>query len=103
MVLIVIITFPTDVNECALGIDACSDVADCFNTPGSYNCQCPQGYTGDGFSCVIENILNNECLELTHDCGPNSLCFDLVVGFGCQCLEGFTGNGKTCIGKNNTE
>ena len=32
-----------DLNECARGIDECSEDATCTNTKGSYECTCNQG------------------------------------------------------------
>lgn len=36
-----------DIDECANpNTNSCEQ--NCINIPGSYNCSCPQGYTGDG-------------------------------------------------------
>ena len=32
--------------------DNCDANADCTNTPGSFNCVCNAGYTGDGINCA---------------------------------------------------
>ena len=44
----------SDINECITGLDQCCKTppAECDNTIGSYNCTCPPGYTGDGFTCT---------------------------------------------------
>ena len=35
-----------DINECNMGLP-CGDVAvQCYNQPGTFSCDCPQGYTG---------------------------------------------------------
>lgn len=39
-----------DVNECTLNL--CHPAAICYNTPGSFSCQCQPGYEGDGFQCT---------------------------------------------------
>ena len=46
------ISILTDVNECTLQSDDCSEQASCSNTPGSYNCTCKEGFSGDGRTCA---------------------------------------------------
>lgn len=41
----------TEINECALDTDNCNENAACTNTPGSFNCTCNPGFTGDGVTC----------------------------------------------------
>ena len=41
-----------DINECNLPND-CHPFAECFNTNGSYYCQCKAGYNGDGITHCI--------------------------------------------------
>ena len=41
-----------DIDECDQEIDNCDVQATCTNTPGSYNCTCDIGYSGDGFNCT---------------------------------------------------
>ena len=43
--------FSADVNECMMEND-CHNMSQCFNTQGSYNCTCNQGYTGNGTDCA---------------------------------------------------
>ena len=48
---------------------SCNENADCFNTPGSFNCVCKTGFTGDGKNCVcrigfIEDGKNCNQLEI---------------------------------------
>jgi hypothetical protein len=38
----------SDIDECSEGIFSCHQNATCINTQGSYNCQCKDGYGGDG-------------------------------------------------------
>ena len=42
----------TDINECMANTDDCDTNAVCTNTPGSFTCDCNQGYSGDGLNCV---------------------------------------------------
>jgi hypothetical protein len=41
----------SDINECQGNTDNCHDNATCSNNEGSFDCQCIQGYTGDGTNC----------------------------------------------------
>lgn len=41
------VSLSPDIDECTAGSNnPCSMI--CINTPGSYNCSCPEGYSGDG-------------------------------------------------------
>ncbi len=42
----------TDNNECEDDPSVCDMNADCTNTPGSYECSCRAGFTGDGVTCT---------------------------------------------------
>ena len=49
-----------DYDECLLS--PCHRNASCNNTPGSFECQCDSGWTGDGFTCEgkrTENFIQN--------------------------------------------
>lgn len=46
-----------DIDECALNIDNCLQLANCNNTDGSFNCTCWPGYSGDGVN-ICESELN---------------------------------------------
>lgn len=37
-----------DIDECQSGSFSCHAQAECVNVPGSYDCNCLPGYTGDG-------------------------------------------------------
>ena len=43
------------INKTDLEIDSCSNLALCSNTPGGYECQCMEGFSGDGFQCQDVN------------------------------------------------
>ena len=45
-------SFLTDIDECVLNTDDCSDFAICTNTIGSYTCACKPGFVGDGKTCT---------------------------------------------------
>ena len=42
---------PTDENECETGGHNCNFNAECINLPGSFDCNCTTGYSGDGVIC----------------------------------------------------
>ena len=59
----------TDIDECAMESDNCAENAICMNIPGSFNCTCNEGYTGDGTSCVgkpVHQIWKLSCSSLIH-------------------------------------
>lgn len=43
-------TYPTDVDECSL-YAPCKNGGTCVDSPGSYACRCPVGWTGD--NCTV--------------------------------------------------
>ena len=52
-----------DIDECNT-TNQCADMAECINTIGSYECECPIGFTGNGRSdndhemgCVGKNFI----------------------------------------------
>ena len=46
-----------DIDECALDTDGCEQ--GCINTPGSFQCDCSEGYllNANGFTCDGGNII----------------------------------------------
>uniref|UniRef100_A0A674DMF9 CD97 antigen-like n=1 Tax=Salmo trutta TaxID=8032 RepID=A0A674DMF9_SALTR len=112
-----------DENECNLPSDdyndetphICGENATCFNTEGSFYCQCALGFrsssqrvnfTADSPEKCIDI---NECLENKDTCGPNAECNNILGSYSCICNEGFVsstgverfifGQGVTCEGK----
>ena len=50
--ILIIIIYISDVDECQNDtLNNCDDNADCFDTEGSFNCTCREGYTGSGVQC----------------------------------------------------
>ena len=50
--ILIIIVSISDVDECQNDtLNNCDDNADCFDTEGSFNCTCREGYTGTGVQC----------------------------------------------------
>lgn len=52
--------FFSDMNECEMDIHSCSH--QCVNTPGSYTCQCPQGFqlSSDRLNCRQQQPVNDQ-------------------------------------------
>ncbi|XP_047136398.1 uncharacterized protein LOC100212257 isoform X2 [Hydra vulgaris] len=75
-----------DIDECALKMNNCSTNATCFNTPGSFFCQCNSGFSGDGQLC---NDIN-ECL-LNTSCALNAICENVPGSWNCNCQTGWNG------------
>ena len=46
-----------DINECNAAQSLCAPfpTGSCTNTEGSYECQCNQGFSGDGYTCEGES------------------------------------------------
>jgi len=86
-----------DENECTtseegayntLG-ETCHDEAFCTNTPGSFECACNAGWTGDGITCIDAD----DC-EFS-PCAHGGTCYDCgTLCFTCDCVVGW--RGTTC-------
>ena len=78
-----------------LGTHACSELAQCTDTIGSYRCQCAPGFLGDGHMKCMDL---DECLYGFHDCGVGSVanCVNIPGSFFCRCDTGWSGDAKKC-------
>ena len=47
-IIIIIIIMNAGINECETGAADCAPDATCFDTPGSFECRCNEGFEGDG-------------------------------------------------------
>ncbi|XP_037538438.1 fibulin-7-like [Nematolebias whitei] len=78
----------TDIDEChlfPLGQPGRLCIHQCVNTPGSFHCICPPGYSlaTDGRSCTDKD----ECENQMHNCTADQLCVNTFGGFQCVTVE----------------
>lgn len=72
-----------NVDECTKGASPCDANAACFDSVGSYSCECNSGWSGSGSVC--SNV--DECLAALHSCTPQEACFDTNGSFLCTTHE----------------
>uniref|UniRef100_H3ANH7 EGF containing fibulin extracellular matrix protein 1 n=1 Tax=Latimeria chalumnae TaxID=7897 RepID=H3ANH7_LATCH len=87
-----------DINECTTGNHNCGPDQICFNTRGSYSCECPKGYQKHGYQCIDID----EC-KLPPFCHHG--CVNTPGSYYCHCNPGFqlAINNHTCIDVNECE
>ncbi|XP_014843038.1 PREDICTED: EGF-containing fibulin-like extracellular matrix protein 1 isoform X1 [Poecilia mexicana] len=87
-----------DIDECATGIHSCGPEQTCYNTRGSFTCQCPLGYYRNGDSCVDRD----EC-ALSHYCMHG--CVNTLGSYYCECNPGYklAHNNYSCTDVNECE
>ena len=80
-----------DIDECAVGNNACGENGACANTRGSYTCSCADGYASESPNTLQCGDVD-ECAAGTDNCGADSLCTNIVGGFVCgnECPEGLS-------------
>ncbi|XP_072048687.1 uncharacterized protein [Amphiura filiformis] len=64
-------------NECLTS--PCDHNAACINNPGSFECSCNAGFSGDGLTCTDVD----ECLY--NPCDHNAVCSNNHGSFECTC------------------
>ncbi|RVE48441.1 hypothetical protein evm_006877 [Chilo suppressalis] len=72
-----------DIDECRLMPKICNNGV-CVNVPGSYQCYCRPGYTGDSCEQDIDECLSSPCKN-------GGTCLNLENNYECTCMEGFEG------------
>ncbi|XP_051937233.1 EGF-containing fibulin-like extracellular matrix protein 1 isoform X1 [Hippocampus zosterae] len=84
-----------DIDECATGRHTCGPEQTCFNTRGSFSCQCPAGYQRNRNQCVDrdECALSNYCMHT---------CVNTQGSYYCECNAGhqLANNNHSCIDVN---
>uniref|UniRef100_A0A668ALV9 Uncharacterized protein n=1 Tax=Myripristis murdjan TaxID=586833 RepID=A0A668ALV9_9TELE len=85
----------TDQDECQEDPNRCVGNAICFNTNGSYYCQCHSGFTNvqgstnfTGTNGQCQDI--NECVEDKEICGSTADCVNAIGNYSCICMPGYT-------------
>lgn len=90
-----------DEDECEQEL-ICGENANCFNTVGSYYCQCDTGFTPEGTKPTVNFTQAdgiqckdfNECMNTSINCGPNAECVNNQGGYACVCRTGYTPNNR---------
>jgi len=84
-------TCSEDLDECGSNGHNCHQNGVCSNTYGGYSCQCANGYSGDGRTCIDID----ECFS-GHTCDSSASCQNMDGSYVCTCDGGYTGDGHTC-------
>ena len=81
-----------DTDECSTLIGVCHEKAVCMNLPGGYECNCQDGYFGDGQTCFPGYCSESNCPASDH-----KECVSLRSN-DCQCREGYIFNNlSVCV------
>ncbi|XP_019355690.1 pro-epidermal growth factor isoform X1 [Alligator mississippiensis] len=81
----------SDLDDCA--VLECNTNAQCVSLEDGAMCQCLEGFTWEGKSCLDVN----ECAINMNRCNRNfSECINTEGGYVCKCLEGYSGDGLHC-------
>ena len=84
-----------DIDECKTGANTCHENhAFCHNIIGTYQCECHEGFAGDGRSCDPIDHCNDPKLN---ECDLNAKCVNTDGTYECDCNPGFRGTGRRCI------
>ena len=80
-----------DQDECNDGTAECPDHSTCVNNPGSYDCECNNGYKKPANGKNICKDINECDLGSIEDvCGDtNAICTNTDGSYSCVCMSGF--------------
>ncbi|KAM8953515.1 nidogen-1 [Pelodytes ibericus] len=90
-----------DTDECQEQQDICGNNAVCNNHPGTFRCECIDGYQflSDGKTCAPVDLPTNHCLTGQHNCDIAERARCIYTGgssYICACLSGYSGDGRSC-------
>lgn len=91
-----------DIDECAEQPSRCGNHAVCNNLPGTFRCECIEGYHfSDRGVCVavVDQRPINYCETGLHNCDIPQRAQCIYMGgssYTCSCLPGFSGDGRAC-------
>jgi hypothetical protein len=78
----------SDIDECQTNNGGCdAKHGTCVNVPGSRECNCVEGFHGDGLTCA-----QNPACHDAGDCSSQANCKQQR----CVCKAGYAGDGSTC-------
>jgi len=75
-----------DSDECDLNLDNCDENADCFNTPGDFECDCKTGWDGDGIHCADVDECSWNSVR-NHTCLDTEICQNTIGDFTCSSVD----------------
>ena len=87
-----------DIDECTAGTADCSADATCLNMPGSFACECRDGFEGDGRTCTrvcTTALIYSDCITTSAECMsiPDALLADNAAqALGLEVLDGGVGD-----------
>ncbi|VDK71684.1 unnamed protein product [Litomosoides sigmodontis] len=87
-----------NINECETGIAKCPEYSTCVNLPGTYFCNCTEGFQPLGIP--LERCADiDECAKEMHNCPENFKCQNEIGGFKCvqKCDAGYRLVNGTCV------
>ncbi|XP_024914372.1 CD97 antigen isoform X2 [Cynoglossus semilaevis] len=87
----------TDIDECLDISEKCGNNTKCYNTEGSFYCQCDSGFRNINRAVNLTALTGqcqdvNECVDDVEICGRHASCSNLIGNYTCTCSSGYTSN-----------